>query len=81
MLPIWSASPWRLRRGSLLYPARPRRPKGELDLGDSRPEQIPLAEAIAALKPLLADPAVLKIGQNLKYDMIVLAQHGIEIAP
>lgn len=55
--------------------------KGELDLGNARPEQIPLAEAIAALKPLLADPTVLKIGQNLKYDMIVLAQHGLTIAP
>lgn len=56
-------------------------PKGELDLGGDRPEQIPLDDAVAALKPLLADASVLKIGQNLKYDMIVLAQHGLTIAP
>jgi DNA polymerase I len=30
---------------------------------------------------LLEDPAVLKIGQNLKYDCLVLAQHGIALAP
>ncbi|WP_243453285.1 DNA polymerase, partial [Polymorphobacter multimanifer] len=30
-------------------------------------------------RPLLADPAVLKVGQNLKYDMVVLRQHGIEL--
>src|SRR3546814_14836275 len=46
-----------------------------------RPEQVPIAEAIAALKPLLEDPAVLKIGQNIKYDINVLARHGILVAP
>ena len=35
--------------------------------------QIKLEEAIAHLKPLLEDPGVLKIGQNLKYDLQVLA--------
>ena len=44
-------------------------------------EQIPLAEALAILKPLLEDPAVLKIGQNIKYDMRVMARHGVTIAP
>jgi DNA polymerase-1 len=42
--------------------------------------QIPLAQALAALKPLLADPAVRKVGQNLKYDALVLSQHGLTIA-
>ena len=37
--------------------------------------------AIARLKPLLEDDSVLKIGQNLKYDLNVLARHGIAIAP
>ena len=41
--------------------------------------QIPLAQALAALKPLLADPAVRKVGQNLKYDALVLSQHGLAI--
>jgi DNA polymerase-1 len=43
--------------------------------------QIPVVEALALLKPLLEDPAVLKIGQNIKYDLNVLAQHGIDVAP
>ncbi len=41
--------------------------------------QIPATQALAALKPLLADPAVRKIGQNLKYDALVLSQHGVAI--
>ncbi|HSR72669.1 MAG TPA: DNA polymerase I, partial [Kiloniellales bacterium] len=45
------------------------------------PKQIPLDEAIAALKPLLEDPAVLKVGQNLKYDALVFARTGLELAP
>jgi DNA polymerase-1 len=43
--------------------------------------QIPLAEAVAALKPLLCDKSVLKIGQNLKYDMLVLERHGLALSP
>lgn len=53
---------------------------GGLDLsGEGAPKQIPLDDALAALKPLLADPAVLKIGQNIKYDMAVLHRYGLEI--
>ncbi|MEZ5856053.1 MAG: 5'-3' exonuclease H3TH domain-containing protein [Hyphomicrobiaceae bacterium] len=44
-------------------------------------DQIPLRDAIEALKPLLEDPATLKIGQNLKYDALVLKRHGIRLAP
>ncbi|MTD94345.1 DNA polymerase I [Hyphomicrobium sp. xq] len=43
--------------------------------------QIPVVDALALLKPLLEEPAVLKIGQNIKYDLNVLAQHGINVAP
>ena len=43
--------------------------------------QIPLAEAIARLKPLLESPAVLKVAQNGKYDMAVLARYGIQVGP
>jgi DNA polymerase-1 len=42
--------------------------------------QMTVAEALAVLKPLLEDRGVLKVGQNLKYDVQVLARHGIEIA-
>lgn len=54
---------------------------GQLDLDAERPKQIPLAEAVARLKPLLEDPAVLKVGQNIKYDLTILARRGIDMAP
>ncbi|WP_199556283.1 DNA polymerase I [Sandaracinobacteroides hominis] len=44
-------------------------------------EQLSVGLALEPLKALLEDPAVLKVGQNLKYDMLVLARHGISIAP
>ena len=44
-------------------------------------DQIPPKEALALLKPLLEDPSILKIGQNLKYDALVLKRRGISIAP
>jgi len=64
-------------------------PQGQLDLGDGAgggagdkpPEQIPLERALELLKPLFEDPAVLKVGQNLKYDMLVLARYGVSLAP
>jgi DNA polymerase-1 len=43
--------------------------------------QIPLDQALARLKPLLEDPTVLKVAQNAKYDLAVLARHGIAAAP
>ena len=54
---------------------------GGTDMFAEKPEQIDRAEAIARLKPLLEDPAVLKIGHNLKYDMILLGRAGIRVAP
>lgn len=45
------------------------------------PVQIPKADALAALKPMLEDPGVLKIGQNIKYDSTVLAQEDICVHP
>ncbi|MFT4150752.1 MAG: DNA polymerase I, partial [Paracoccaceae bacterium] len=44
-------------------------------------DQLPLDEVLAALKPVLQDPATLKIGQNLKYDAKILARYGIQVAP
>jgi DNA polymerase I len=54
---------------------------GGTDLLAEKPDQIPLADALARIKPLLTDESVLKIGQNLKYDMSVLRQHGLTITP
>jgi DNA polymerase-1 len=42
-------------------------------------DQLGIAEVIARLNPVFADAAVLKIGQNLKYDLIVLRQHGVPV--
>ncbi|WP_374528576.1 DNA polymerase I [Novosphingobium sp.] len=54
---------------------------GGSDMFAEKPQQIPLAEAIAILKPLLESEAVLKVGQNAKYDINVLARHGIMVGP
>lgn len=54
---------------------------GGTDMFAEKPDQIPLAEALDRLRPLFADDAVLKVGHNLKYDIGVLAQHDIVIAP
>ncbi|MBI4031840.1 MAG: DNA polymerase I, partial [Proteobacteria bacterium] len=43
--------------------------------------QLPLKDVIAALKPVLEDDSVLKIGHNVKYDWQMFAQHGIHMAP
>lgn len=47
--------------------------------GGAQAGQMPMRAALDELKTLLEDPAVLKIGQNLKYDMLVMAQHAISI--
>ncbi len=44
------------------------------------PEQLHRDWVLTALKPLLEDPQRLKLGQNLKYDMSVLARYGISMA-
>ncbi|HEY5106496.1 MAG TPA: DNA polymerase I [Caulobacteraceae bacterium] len=43
--------------------------------------QIPLGDVIDALRPLLEDPAVLKVAQNAKYDLAVLSRYGIAVTP
>jgi DNA polymerase-1 len=43
------------------------------------PRNVPFAEARRILGPLLADPAVPKAGQNLKYDLQVLKRHGMPV--
>ena len=43
--------------------------------------QIPFDEALQEIGALLTDPSVLKIGQNIKYDWLLLYQHGIAMAP
>ena len=43
--------------------------------------QIPEEAALAAIKPLLEDPGVLKVGQNIKYDWLIFALRGIDTHP
>ena len=48
---------------------------------DNRPPQLAIGEALELLRPLLEDPSVLKIGQNIKYDALVMKRYGIAVAP
>jgi DNA polymerase-1 len=43
------------------------------------PEQLPLAEVLARLRPWLEDAAGAKLGQNIKYDLHVFANHGLAV--
>ena len=43
------------------------------------PEQLPLQEVLDRLRPWLENPAMPKVGQNIKYDRHVFANHGIEV--
>jgi DNA polymerase-1 len=49
--------------------------------GEVLPGQLAIADAVKRLKPLLEDPGVLKVGQNIKYDQTVLSRYGVDIAP
>jgi len=46
---------------------------------EGAPPQIPKKEALALLSPVLTNPEVKKIGQNIKYDFIVLKKEGLEL--
>ncbi len=44
-------------------------------------DQMPVEDAITLIRPLLEDPSVMKIGQNMKYDAKILARYGVNVAP
>ena len=46
--------------------------------GDA-PTQLPMNEVLAKLKPWFENPAIHKLGQHIKYDRHVMANHGIEV--
>jgi DNA polymerase-1 len=54
---------------------------GGLFSGPIAPDQIEERAALNALKPLLEDPGVLKVGNDLKYDLQIFALRDIELAP
>ena len=76
--PSWSgsASPPRPTR-----PATSRWSMAATTCSPSGRTQLPSELVLARLKPLLEDPAILKIGHNLKFDWVVLNRRGIRVAP
>jgi DNA polymerase I len=48
---------------------------------DLLPGQLPEADVLARLKPLLEDASILKIAQNMKYDWLIFKKRGIAVAP
>jgi DNA polymerase-1 len=51
------------------------------DLLSETPSQLPAQIVLDGLRPLLEDPAVLKIGHNFKYDWVMFDKAGIDVAP
>ena len=43
--------------------------------------QLPIQKAMKRLKPMLEDPSILKVGQNIKYDDLVLSRYGAKLHP
>ncbi len=67
-----------LNSGKTAYiPLQHKSGEGDLLGGGLVEGQIPLDDALAALKLVLEDASVLKIAQNMKYDWLVMYQHGI----
>lgn len=57
---------------------------GSADAGDEKAQeikQIPLADVMAVLRPVLEDPSVLKIGHNIKFDLQMFAAQGVNVHP
>ncbi|MEZ5693597.1 MAG: DNA polymerase I [Altererythrobacter sp.] len=54
---------------------------GGTDMFAEKPQQIDRVEVLEALKPLLTSDAVLKVFQNGKYDLNVLARYGVAVSP
>jgi DNA polymerase-1 len=55
--------------------------EGDLLGGGLVEGQIPIREALSEIKGLLEDRTVLKVAHNLKYDLVVMNRHGIDVAP
>ncbi|WP_181700588.1 DNA polymerase I [Chthonobacter albigriseus] len=70
------------RPGRACYiPLSHRSGAGDLLGGGLVDGQIKLKDALAALKPILESPAILKVAQNAKYDITLLSRYGIDVAP
>jgi DNA polymerase I len=51
------------------------------DMFGEVPPQLSIGDVVRLMKPLLTDPAVLKIGHNIKYDINVLVRYGLPVSP
>lgn len=71
------------RVGSAAYiPLGHREMSQNKDLFEEQPrlkEQLSYDEVLSRLKPLLEDPSILKIGHNIKYDILILNRYGIKL--
>ena len=67
--------------GKACYVPLQHRDESDLFGGGLVAGQIPVTDALDAIRPLLEDASVLKIGQNIKYDWIVFKRHNIEVRP
>jgi DNA polymerase-1 len=76
-----SADPMRAELVGLSFAVKPDEafyiPCGHFYLG--APRQLDRGDVLQQLTPLLEDPARPKVGQNIKYDWIVLARHGVAL--
>ncbi len=52
-----------------------------IPLGHRNVKSLSKNQVLKKIKPLLEDPSIKKVGQNIKYDLIVLKKNGIEIQP
>ena len=71
-IPVGHVAPGTTTSMDLLEQAQPE---------SERPQQIPIQTVLKMLRPLLADPSVLKVGHNIKYDMVVFARYEVPVSP
>jgi DNA polymerase-1 len=64
-------------RAGELFASESDAPAASADMG----KQIPMAQAIGALKSLFEDASVLKVGLNIKFDVAMFARQGVALAP
>ncbi|MEM9794134.1 MAG: DNA polymerase I, partial [Pseudomonadota bacterium] len=50
--------------------------RAERSAGQMQPDAV-----LEQLRPMLEDPSILKIGQNMKYDLKIFARYGVNVAP
>lgn len=73
-----------LAPGKACYIPLQHRGEGVSDLfggADLLPGQLQVRDVLAALKPVMEDRSILKVAQNAKFDMQILAHHGVNVGP